>query len=343
MNANNNLDVTWHNGRILLAFRSAPTHFADVDTTMYVMSSADEQTWRFEGAFSLGRDVREPQLVSWKGELQFYFARLGTSSIEFEPGGTVWTTYEGPGQWTALQDFAIDTFIPWRVKSVDGDLQMIGYTGGENVYDMDGDPIQIQWLRSDDGAAWEPVLPNQPVVYEGGGSETDYVVLDDGTLIAVIRNEAGDNGAFGSLICRAEAEALGDWHCANDPKKYDSPLLFTRADTIWLVGRRNVTDDGHYDLEQTDLDPDDEFLTYQATYWNQPKRCALWTVDPEHLTVDWVTDVPSKGDTCFPEILDTNDGLVLYNYSSDPDGPELAWLEGQLGPTQIYRMELHFE
>ena len=342
MDANNNLDVTWHDGRIFLAFRSAPTHFASTETTMHVMSSQDEETWRFEGSFALGRDVREPQLVSWNGTLRLYFALLGTSSIEFEPGGSVWTTYQGPGQWTELQDFALENYIPWRVKEVNGDLQMIGYTGGENVYDMDGEPITIHWLRSDDGATWEAVVPGQEVVYTGGGSETDYVILDDGSLVAVIRNEAGENGEYGSLICRAEAESLANWVCIHDPKKYDSPLMFRKDDTIWLVGRRNVTGDGHYDLNQPDLAPEDEFLAYQAAYWNQPKRCALWTVDPETLSVDWVADVPSNGDTCFPEVIETNEGLVLYNYSSAPEGADLVWLEGQLAPTNIYRMRLIF-
>jgi hypothetical protein len=343
MTSNNNLDVVEHAGRVFLAFRTAPTHFAGVDTKMYVVSSEDENNWRFEGEFALGTDVREPQLVSWGGTLRLYFAVLGQSSIAFEPGGTVWTTYEGVGQWTELQDFALDTFIPWRVKEVNGDLQMIGYTGGENVYELNGEPIKVHWLRSEDGASWEPVIADQPIVHEGGGSETDYVILDDGALVAVMRNEAGENGVFGSLICRAEAADLGQWDCVNDLRKYDSPLLFRHGDGIWLIGRRNVTEDGHYDLEQPGLAPEDEFLHYQVDYWNQPKRCALWTVDPDTLVVDWVIDLPSKGDTCFPEVLETEAGPVVYNYSSDPDGPELAWLEGQLAPTNIYRMLLQFQ
>ena len=65
-------------------------------------------------------------------------------------------------------------------------------------------------------------------------------------------------------------------------------------------------------------------------------------MDPDLLEVSWVADIPSKGDTCFPELIETDAGPVLYNYSSDPDGPELTWLEGQLAPTNIYRMRLIF-
>ena len=63
----------------------------------------------------------------------------------------------------------------------------------------------------------------------------------------------------------------------------------------------------------------------------------------EALTVEWVLDLPSRGDTCFPSALDEGGGgFMLYNYSSDPDGEELSWLEGQMGPTNIYRQRLTF-
>jgi hypothetical protein len=118
--------------------------------------------------------------------------------------------------------------------------------------------------------------------------------------------------------------------------------MFRRGDDVWLVGRRNVTDTGHYDLELSDIAPEEEFLQYQVEYWNTPKRCALWRVNPDTLTVTWETDIPSKGDTCFPELIELDEGSILYNYSSDPEGPDIPWLEGQLAPTNIYRMRLDF-
>ena len=65
--ANNNLDVTQHEGRYYLAFRTAPTHFASRDARLYVVSSTDERHWRFETEVELGRDLREPRLLSWDG------------------------------------------------------------------------------------------------------------------------------------------------------------------------------------------------------------------------------------------------------------------------------------
>lgn len=338
--ANNNLDIVRHDGRLFMAWRTAPTHFASAETEMVVVSTTDEQTWRYEGRIALGTDVREPQLVSWDGELYLHYAVLGANATDFEPQGAQWTRWLGPGQWTAPVDHADPGLLPWRIKELDGRLHLVGYTGGENVYDADGEPVRVNWLVSDDGESWGPFVPGQPVVQEGGGSETDLVFLDDGAIVAVTRNEAGDETGFGSKICRAEAGDLGAWSCVHDPRKYDSPLLFRRPDgRIWLVARRNVTDDGAFDLEQPGT-LQEQFLQYSVAYWNEPKRCALWQVDPDALSVTWVLDLPSRGDTCFPEAIEEDDHVLLYNYSSDPDGPDWTWLEGQTRPTFIHRMEL---
>ena len=338
--SNNNLDITWHDGRIFLAFRTAPTHFASSETVMYVVSSADEETWRFEGAFSQETDLREPRFAAIGGNLFLYFAILGDNALDFEPQGTVHYRYDGPGAWGPEEPWPDATFIPWRIKDIDGVLYLVGYTGGGGIYEPDAEPLEISLLRSSDGETWDPVVADTPVVQTGGGSETDFVFLDNGDLVAVSRNEQGDAWGYGSKICRAPASDLAQWDCASDPKKYDSPLLFRHGDDIWLVGRRNVTEDGHYDLGKTELSPEAQFFDYQVTYWSTPKRCALWRVDPEALSVTWELDLPSRGDTCFASILETDDGLVLYNYSSDPQGPDLSWLEGQTQPTFIHRMIL---
>lgn len=338
--SNNNVDIAWHDGRLFLAFRSGPSHFASPEVVMWVVSTTDEQSWRFEGRFAMDTDIREPQLVSYNGELRLYMAFLGDNALAFEPRGTVHSLYEEPGAWAEPVPWPDPTFIPWRIKEIEGALHMIGYSGGGNIYEPGGEPIQIRWLTSTDGETWSAAVPGQEIVQTGGGSETDFVFLDSGDLVAVTRNEAGDELGFGSKICRAPASDLGAWDCVGDSRKYDSPLLFRNGEDVWLVARRNVTEDGFYDLHRDDLEPVDQYYAYQIAYWNEPKRCALWRVDPDALEVAWVLDLPSRGDTCFPETVEADGGLLLYNYSSDPEGPDLSWIEGQTQPTSIYRMLL---
>jgi hypothetical protein len=344
-NANNNLDVVWHEGRVFLAFRTAPYHFADEDATLHVVSSADQTEWTYEGTFHVGSDLREPRLLSWNGDLWLYFAVLGTNPVRFEPQGMMLTRRTAPGQWTEPAWFYGEGFIPWRTKVIDDVPYMVTYVGGESIYELENpDPIRVHWLTTQNGVDWVPVVPDTPEVLVGGSSETAFELLDDGGLIAVSRNEAGDpESGWGSKICRAQPEDLAVWSCAPDPRKYDSPLMFRQGDALYLVARRNVTDSGHYDLGGDELEPQERTRRNLLDYSSKPKRCALWEVDPDTQSVRFLLDLPSRGDTCFPGLVRRDERTVtVYNYTSAVDGLDVSWLGGQGGHTYIYRVDIHF-
>jgi len=340
--AANNLDVVEHGGEVFLAFRVAPSHFASRDAMLYVVRSTDQRDWTFEASYWLETDLREPRLLSLDGKLLLYFAVLGDSVLDFEPQGMMVSERLGPGQWSEAEWLYEEGFIPWRTRVVGGTAYMVGYVGGENIYDFEEATEQVHFLTTTDGYDLQPVTPGQPVVHDGGVSEVDFAVLDDGTLVAVGRNELGDEDGWGSKICRAEAGDWGRWTCAADPRKYDSPLVLrTAGGTVYLVGRRNLSETGNYDLFMRDLDPPDQTLQYEIDYWQHPKRCSLWRVDPQALAVEFVLDLPSRGDTCFPSALDLGEGrFTIYNYTSPLDGPDLTWLEGQTGETRIVRVDV---
>ncbi len=339
--SNNNLDVVVHDGETFLAFRTAPTHFASSETELYVLRES-ASGWAFETAVRMETDLREPRFLSWNGELLLYFAVLGANPADFEPQGSMLTVRSADGAWSAPASMFDDTFIPWRARVVNGVPYLVGYTGGADIYDGGTPKIEVKWLTSTDGRTWAPVA-GDGTVEVGGGSETDWVFLDDGGVLAVTRNEAGDETGWGSKICRSSGRDPAAWACVNDPRKYDSPLMFREGGRNWLIGRRNVTDDGHYDLGRRDLSFAQQTLFYEAEYWNQPKRCSLWEVDSDTLIVTWVLDLPSQGDTCFPSALDEGEGRWrVTNYSSPIDGDDPVWHEGQLGPTHVYRQLITF-
>ena len=352
--SNNNLDVARFQGRTFLAWRTAPSHFASSETVLYVASEGDEG-WRLEGSFTMGTDLREPRFLVLGERLFLYYAVLGTDPFAFEPQGMMVTEYHAPDDWDEPEPLYEPGFIPWRAKVLNGTAYLIGYVGGENIYEVDGEPIRIHLLKTEDGRTLEPVVPGQPVVQEGGGSETDFTFLEDGSLIAVTRNEAGDEEfGWGSKICRAPADDLGAWTCASDKKKYDSPLVFDREGVVWLVGRRNLTETGNYDLDSDELSPKEQTEKYEIEYSFNPKRCALWRVDPGTLTVQHEVDLPSRGDTCFASQLPNDDGTVtIYNYSNALDGAadcaswpndcnDIDWWVGQGQETIIYRVDATF-
>ena len=323
---------------------------------MHVASSDSNMAqWRHEGSFAMGTDLREPQLLSTPDGLILYMAKLGTNPRAFEPQGSVFMRYQSPMQWSEPTPIFPDNFIPCRIEPTQGGgFEVLGDTGGENIYEVDGDSIRIMWLVSNDGVQWQPHPDTNEsgVVLEGGGCETSLVHLDDGSIVAVVRNEGGDNSGFGSKICTASADALGDWQCAHDPRKFDSLLLLRSEGRIWLIARRNVTETVHYALGRRDLPQasqyllyQGQYLLYQGQYWNAPKRCAIWHVDPARQTVDWVEDLPSRGDTCFPSAIKAphKKGWWLFNYSNDPQGDDLNWNQSQLTPNAIFMHHIHFK
>jgi len=345
--SNNNLDVVRFEDRVYLAWRTAPNHFASAETRIHVVSSVDEETWRFERTFSAGTDLREPRFLVHSGALFLYVSRLGVSSTDFEPMGVFVSARAADGTWPELEGVVgLPTgFLAWRTRVEGGVPYMIGYVGGEMIYDFLDDPrIEVRFLTTDDGLAFRPVDPARPSVYVGGGSEADFTLADDGSAYGVIRNEAGDASGFGSMVCHAPAADVLDWTCTHDPRKYDSPLVFAHDGEVYLVGRRNVSETGAYDIATDIADHSERGVVNQLDYWRRPKRCSLWRFVPGENRIAYLLDLPSRGDTCFAAVLPTAvpDELALYDYSSDVEGLDVAWMEGQAGNTYIYRHLLRF-
>jgi hypothetical protein len=343
--SHNNLDIAWHDGRLFFAFRTAPSHFASSAAVMYVVSTPDQQHWTFETQFAMETDLREPRFLAIGGRLFLYFAVLGENPGRFEPKAMMMSEFQGGCVWSdpkALSPTGDADFIPWRTHVVDGKAYLIGYAGGANIYNGSKDGIRVHWLATEDGEHFHAAAGGtDSKVLEGGSSETDWAFLDDGSLVAVSRNEEGDSTGFGMKICRAPKNALGKWTCKTDPKKYDSPLVFRHGKTVYLIGRRNVTATGNFDLMHTDKSLDQQRLDNQLDYWQRPKRCALWTVDPAEQKVSFVLDLPSAGDTCFASVLPVSASeYVVYDYTSPPEFPDRPWAEGQQKPTLIHRLTL---
>jgi hypothetical protein len=343
--SNNNLDVVRHrDGRVYLAWRTAPSHFAGSKTILQVVSSTDERHWRFEGRFTTGADLREPRFLELGDRLLLYVARLGSDPFDFEPQGLSVTELRATGGFGPLEPVFEPGYIAWRGKTLAGRPTLIVYGGGENLYSMHERPLTVEVLTTNDGRHFDAAFPGHRSVERGGGSETDAVILRDGSLVAVTRNEAGDETGFGSKVCRAPAGNLGAWSCQADPLKYDSPALFEHDGEVYLVGRRNVTADGRYDV--THHGPHlYRAVMNELSYITTAKRCSLFHFDPKTNHFGFVLDLPSRGDTCFPAVLAGSDPseMVVYDYSSDIEGPELPWAAGQRRNTNIYRHVLKFQ
>ncbi len=341
--SNNNLDAAWHDGRLWLAFRTAPTHFASANARLHVLSSDDDgRSWSHQLTVAPGRDVREPRLVSWRGDLLLYWFTAGTAPARFEPD-VIWVRRYRDGTWEAPVAISPPDCVVWRVRPVGHRLAMSLYRGAGSLFSAHPAPLRVELWASDDGLAWEPLCPGRAEVHRGG-SETEFLPLADGTLVTVVRKE-GPDGGWGSDIGRSAdgsgPEALTTWRLRQDPRKFDSPWLFADADRVYLVTRRQLAFGGRFDLGFRRLPPTTRTRLNQLAYWLTPKRTAIYQIDPEALTATWLGDLPSAGDTAFAATVPLGDHRhLVFNYSSPVTLGWLPWLAGQLMPTHIYATTL---
>jgi hypothetical protein len=341
LRSNNNLDLARFQGRLFLAFRTAPTHFAGTKTRLYIVSSADEgKSWEYEAQVFLGSDMREPRLLALGDKLMFYFFQAGKNPLGFTPRFVFAMERKAQGDWTEPQKVFKPGCVLWRAKERNGKAYATMYCGGAEEYTGGNAGIRIYFLATEDGYNFTPVNPERPIS-ASGGSETAFEFDADGTLYLTIRNEGGDGLSWGSKVCKASPSDLADWDCAVTPMKYDSPLMFRHGDDIYLIARRNL--DGAFDKEDRWLPDPMETLYYMARYWWTHKRTALYKLDKQKLVMDPVLDFPSRGDTAFPGLVAIDeDHYLMYNYSSDPEGKDRVWMSGQLHKTFIYSTIISF-
>jgi hypothetical protein len=350
--SNNNLDVIDHDDRLYLAWRTAPIHFASPEAALHVVASGDGgATWAHDLTIEQGRDVREPRFVSWQGRLLLYWFSAGTRAAAFEPD-VIWVRERfGDGTWSEPVAISPPDCVVWRVRPVAGRLMMTLYRGAGSLFTTAPVPLTVEAWVSDDGLTWGPLDPARPVVHEGG-SETDFLELDDGRVIAVVRKE-GPEAGWGADVCVSEPgpspAALARWRLRPDPRKFDSPYLFLAGAQPMLITRRQVAFGGEFDLGLRALPLAVRTKIDQIAYWLTPKRTAIYAIDPERLTAVWCTDLPSAGDTAFAGSvpLASRDGdaatttrHLVFNYSSPVDRGWYPWVVGQLRPTHIYAIEV---
>lgn len=340
-NANNNLDAIIHNGYEFIAFRSAPYHWPNPKAKIYIVNrKIGEQKWNFMFEFSENKDLREPRFLSWNNHLYFYFAVLSGKFATFEPLYMRASELNKDNTWSEPKKIFKEKSIPWRTKVIDGVPYMIAYTWKSGSLMKGHDPTTVYFLTTKNGFDWEEVEKDHPVI-NNACSETDFVIDNAGKIYGISRNEYGKGRDWGSKLCVSSKNSPVDWHCVSNKKKFDSPLMFLHKNEVYLVARRNLTKSGFYNLHFNWLPPQLQTLIYEFCYWITPKRCSLWKIDKETLAVSFVSDLPSKGDTCFPAITKIDNDYFIYNYTSPIEGKDISWLRGQNGKTSIYRIKLN--
>lgn len=331
--SNNNLDVVKYQGRYYLAFRTAPSHFASKKAVLYVVSSADLESWQYETEFALQRDVREPRFAVYHDTLNLYFFTGGTRPMRFEPNEVLLTRKAGTGNWSAQQSVNLDGFVPWRLRTRNDTLYLSAYYG-RGLY-KGTHHSNLRLFTSTNGTNWH-TLSTEPQVDILNAEEGEFIFDKKGNMYATVRLEG-----TGALVCKAPAGNLSQWQQRRTKAKYDSALLFEHNDDVYLISRRNI--DGDIDKVKNRKNDKQGRVRNLIRYSITRKVTALYKFDKDSLTVTPVIDFPSTGDNAYAGIeqIDANTYVVM-NYSSDITRKKKNWIRGQLGKTYIYWTMLRF-
>lgn len=333
------VDAVRFRERTYLALRAS---LPDGTTRIDLVSSDDERTFRRESSL-VGRRVHSGRLLVLADRLFAYASEVADDGNELHPRGVYGASLEPDGLWSDWRSLDLGAQLVFRTKVERGIPLMTSYALSEKQYAFEDGALEVRLLTTENGFDWRPLRSGQHAVYRGGGSQAAFSSDDDGNLYSVVRREAGDEAGFGSALCASVGADWARWECVNDPKKYDSPTLFNHEGELYLVARRHAAADGTNDrgdgfslLRRT---------RNEARELAAKKRCALWHFDRAHQRVEFLLDLPSRGDTCAAAVMPGAESgeFVIYDHSSPLDGPDVSLREGRLGPTHAYRHVVRFE
>jgi hypothetical protein len=165
-----------------------------------------------------------------------------------------------------------------------------------------------------------------------GGIEAELLDLGADGFLGVTRNE-GPSRAGSDVLTGRDLATLA---VTPVERKLDSPNLFLWGGEPWLIARRSLAFGGRYGLAPSRLPAALRMRVNQLAWWVTRKRSALYRVDAARRSVEWVADLPSRGDTSFAGVVEEADGsLLVADYTSAVGTGDPAWMRGQLRPTEI--------
>jgi hypothetical protein len=312
---NSNTDLIHWNGLYYLVHASAPYHFASDDCRLKLWTSPDCRTWKMLREFYVpGEDIRDPKFAPIAGRLFLY--TLKNKEFSAEPYSTQFTYTEEGVNWQPLRDIGPEGWIFWRPKTRDGRVWYMPAYWHEH-----GKSIL---LTSRNGQQWTEVS----VIHEGNrNDETDIEFLPDGRLLATARLEESDS-YFGdaearTLLAVAEPPYTQWSKTSSYLTRLDGPCLFNYEGQVYAVGRYH---------------PDKPSVVNRVGGILGRKRTSLFRVQPDGM--EWLSDLPSGGDTSYAGVARQGDDLYVSYYTS-PIEYDWPWVFGMLLESDIRIAKIH--
>jgi hypothetical protein len=302
-------DMVHWNGWFYLAYVSSPWHIGSHLSRVCIQRSRDARHWEFVRDFHMrGEDIRDPKLVGIGDALFLYV--LKNVGVVAEPCQTAFCSTQDGIHWSDIQNIEPFGWLFWRPKTANGrDWYVAAY------WHKHGKSIL---LHSQDGITWKQVSE----IYNGDfNDETDIEFLSDGRLVVTARLEMN-----GSIFGHRQACT---WVGISEPPyktwtgikceqtRLDGPNLFSWNQKVYALGRR------HLDRQK--------WMEYRGSLFGR-KRTSLYEVTLKGL--EFVSDLPSSGDTGYPGVVIQQSTLFVSYYTNQPERDYPAFV-GLFLPSQI--------
>lgn len=286
-------DLCRFRDRYFLAFRSCPEGHQVAIARIVILASDDGNRWDEVYSFDVPhRDPRDPHFLVFKDRL---FVYTGTWLVrKDEPldlnehlGYAVWTddgeAWEGP---TPLEG-TYGHYV-WRAATHGNLAFLCGRRrhGFEANIESERSPATIEgaMLESEDGLVWR----FRAFFDETYGDETAFLFEDDGSVLAIARDGAGER----ARVCRS-SPSLDTWTRAPLDRNVAGPMIERWGDRYLVGGRK-------YGVDRV------------------PSMMLYWLFDDR---LEEVVELPSGGDCSYPGFVAKDETHGLLSYYSSHEGP----------------------
>lgn len=277
--------LVWYRGRLICAFRESDAHVGK-DGVIRVLASKDGKQWDSLAVVSrAGIDLRDPKLsVMPDGKLMLMMGgsvyegkRLVSRAPRISYFNDSTRKFTEPEDVVIAGDYNSGADWIWSLTWHNG----VGY--GMDYYSQRPAPgMHLALLKTTDGKHFSGV---SRLNVDGNPNETRARFAPDGTLIALVRREAGDK--LGQ-ICKSSAPYT-HFECSPlNIRLGGEDFLFLDAKTL-IVGTREYSESG--------------------------QRTVLLTMDLDGRVMKRIA-LPSRGDCAYPEMVMRKGKLYLSYYSS---------------------------
>lgn len=306
---NTDTDLIFWRDSWYLVHVCAPSQLERSESRLTLWKSADCRNWAIVREFRVqGHSMRAPKFAPISGRLILYM--LKNRGGDRDPYATQFTYTESGHTWEPLHDAQPEGWLFWRPKALDGRVWYVPaywHEHGKSVL-----------LTSRNGQQWQEVC----AIHEGNrAGETDIAFLPDGRMLATARLDESES-IFGdkearTLIAVAEPPYTQWSKTSSYITRLDGPCLFTYNGQVYGIGRGNP-------------DPPRP-LNYHGGVLGR-KRTAIYRISPDGM--EWLTDLPSAGDTSYAGAVQRGEELFVSYYTS-PATYDWPWLFGMMQPSDV--------